>query len=101
MAGELTLEVRTKPTMRKRTLRAVIAAAFSAGLLFGVAGAMDTIWDSGPADSNASGSRAVLADTIWDTPPVGASVEAPPADPIWDAEPADLAPDSTEAGARI
>ncbi|NEB37971.1 hypothetical protein [Streptomyces sp. SID14515] len=70
--GEETLEVRTKPTMCKKTLRSVLAVAFSAGLASGVLGAIDLA--AGAAPERAAELR---------------SEAAPPPDLTWDFVPSD------------
>ena len=62
--------MRTKPTMRKRLLRSVLAAALSAVALIGVSGYSDakgdTRADSHWPESVASGAESnVLADSHW------------------------------------
>ena len=72
------MEVRTRPAMRKGILRAVVAGAFSAGLVLGAIGPMDAIWNSAPTTQ---------ADAIWNVAPT--TVQALPADAIWNSAPTD------------
>jgi hypothetical protein len=53
----------TKPTMRKRTLRFAVAAAFSAAVACGILG--------GTAHTPGSASTAVRADSGWGATPFG------------------------------
>ena len=67
--------MRTKPTMRKRMLRSVLVAAFSAVVAFGAL--------SGPAGAQSG----VEGDTVWSSEAVGAGdgedVVYRPADTVW------------------
>lgn len=65
------MEVRTKPTMGKKMLRSVLAAAFSAGLTFGALSTMDLAWDSTPTETAGVQVQAVAPpDLAWDSIPV-------------------------------
>ncbi|MHC5262465.1 hypothetical protein ACYSUO_31665 [Streptomyces sp. UC4497] len=64
--------------MRKGILRAVVAGAFSAGLVLGAIGPMDAIWNTAPA---------AQADAIWNVAPT--TVQALPGDAIWNSAPTD------------
>ena len=72
------MKVRTRPAMRKGILRAVVAGAFSAGLVLGALGPMDAICYTAPA---------AQADAIWNVAPT--TVQALPADAIWNSAPTD------------
>jgi hypothetical protein len=66
--------VRTKPTMRERMLRSVLAAVFSAPVAFGVLGATGFHLTDFPADSGWDSVQAVAGppDSGWDAPPAKA-----------------------------
>lgn len=55
--------------MCKRTLRSILAVAFSAGLVFGAVSALDLGWDSGKAGV----SDASASDLGWDVVQAGVS----------------------------
>ena len=66
--------MRTKPTMRKRMLRSVLVAAFSAvvafGTLSGLSGAKgdiraDSVWSLTPATAATGGAPAHPDDSVW------------------------------------
>lgn len=65
------MEVRTKPTMSNKSLRSVLAVAFSAGLAFGMFGALDLTRGDAPHRAVEAWSKAAPkpGDVVWDTVP--------------------------------
>lgn len=59
--------------MCKRMLRSVLAVAFSAGLVFGAASALDLGWDIVKPTSAAGSVTATADDLGWDTVEAGVS----------------------------
>ncbi len=73
--------------MYKRKLRSGLAVAFSAGLILGTAGALDTSWDSAKSGVAVVAGAVTPPDTSWDSAPAGLTSTAPP-DTSWDFAPA-------------
>ncbi|MFD8617877.1 hypothetical protein [Streptomyces sp. NPDC059513] len=82
--------------MSNKTLRSVLAVAFSAGLAFGVFGASDLTRGDVPHQAVAAWSKAAPkpGDVVWDTVPArqtGVNAEAAHlADRAWDFAPTEM-----------
>lgn len=100
--------------MCKRTLRSILAVAFSAGLVFGAASTLDLGWDGSTAVVSVSDGSQDLGwdsgtlDLGWDSSPAVVSAAGVPGDLGWDSTTAgvvvvdgsqDLGWDSVQAGA--
>lgn len=86
------MEVRTKPTMCKKTLRSALAVAFSAGLVFGALAAPALMWEDTSHRAVGTWSHAgPPPDVAWDSAPAEQvavqDVTVRPADVSWDSVP--------------